>query len=304
MGRLSPGLFLLLALAAACGWSVTGLAEPRYQTSAPVPGKAYLFVVYQPDSALHLLETFGPLIDQLNRSIKVASFQLETSPDYDEFARKMAERQFDFALANPRQTLDSLHHGYHVIAKMADDPRYTSIILVRRDSGIRQVNDLIGKKVAYPNRNCLRGTILPQYYLQTHGLDVNRDIENLYVGSHESAIMNVYLGNVAAAGVKRPAWERYQYEHPEQAKELVAQWETGPLINPAVVARDDVPPELAARVARVLVSLDTTEEGRAILERIPISRFEPADNSRYRSIENFLRRVEQTLHPRKAPSYE
>ena len=81
---------------------------------------------------------------------------------------------------------------------MGDDNKFAGIILVRRDSGINKLSDLKGKKVSYPARTALAATMMPQYYFQTHGLDVNRDIENLYVGSQESSIMNVYLGNVAA----------------------------------------------------------------------------------------------------------
>ena len=44
---------------------------------------------------------------------------------------------------------------------------------------------------------------MPQYYLHQQGIDVNRDIQNAYVGSQESSIMNAYLGQ-SAAGVTWP----------------------------------------------------------------------------------------------------
>jgi len=263
-------------------------------------GKGYLFAVYLPHNSLRLFETYGPLIDHLNRNVSDIRFRLETSPNCDEFHKKSLGRQFDFALANPSQTLDSLHHGYHVIAKMVDDHQYGSVILVRRDSGIRKVADLKGKTVAYPNRGCLTGAILPQYYLINHDLDVNRDIENLYVGSHESVILNVYLGLAAAGGVRRWSWELFQRDRPDKARELVAQWEIEPLINSAVVVRDDVPPQIVALVVQLLETLHTGEAGRDILARMVISRFEQADDAHYRAVEDLLSGVEQTLRPTKA----
>ena len=50
---------------------------------------------------------------------------------------------------------------------------------------------------ALPSR-MLAATMMPQYYLHTHGIDVNRDVETRYVGSQESSILNVLRGHVAA----------------------------------------------------------------------------------------------------------
>ncbi len=143
--------------------------------------------------------------------------------------------------------------------------------------------------------------MMPQYFFQTHGLDVNRDIENLYVGSQESSIMNVYLG-IVAAGVTWPLpWEAFQKEHPDKASELELKWETPPLINNGVVARDDVPEALARKVALALDTLHTTAEGKAMLARMPLSRFELADDRRYQVIEDFLREFSRAVRPLDEP---
>lgn len=293
--------YLLLALSlfmlAACEQQETGKTEPQFSTTAPVLGQEYVFAVHPLHNPVRLFEIYGPLVDYLGKHIAGARFRLEASRNYGEFEKKLYARRFDFALPNPYQTLNSLRYGYHVIAKMGDDNKFTGIILVRRDSGIRQVTDLKGKKVSYPAPTALAATMMPQYYLHTHGLDVNRDIENLYVGSQESSIMNVYLGNVAAAATWPLPWEAFQREHPEQAKELVLQWETEPLINNSVVARDDVPPELAGQVARLLDTLHTSAEGRAMLARMPLSRFELADDARYQVVGDFLRQFSRTVRP-------
>jgi phosphonate transport system substrate-binding protein len=290
-------LFFAFSLVA-CGQNEAGKTnEPQYTTKAPEVGKEYVFAIHPLHNPARLFEIYGPLIDYLNRNISGAKFRLEASRNYEEFEKKLYARKFEFALPNPYQTLNSLSHGYHVIAKMGDDYKFTGVILVRRDSGIKKVTDLKGKKVSYPARTALAATMMPQYYFQTHGLDVNRDIENLYVGSQESSIMNVYLGNVAA-GVTWPLpWEAFQKEHPDQARELELKWETEPLINNGVVVRDDVPEQLAKQVAQLLDTLHTHEEGKAILARMPLSRFELADDKRYRVIEDFLHKFSQAVYP-------
>ena len=289
-------LILLSLVLAACSQHETE-SGPDYASRAPVAAREYVFAIHPLHNPAKLFDIYGPLIDYLNKNIPDATFRLEASRNYEEFEKKLYSRQVDFALPNPYQTLNSLRHGYHVIAKMGDDDKFTGVILVRRDGGIDRISDLKGKKVSYPARTALAATMMPQYYFQIHGLDVNRDIENLYVGSQESSIMNVYLGNVAA-GVTWPLpWEAFQHEHPDKARELVLKWETEPMINNGVVARDDMQPQLVARVAELLVTLHQNEEGRAMLARMPLSRFELADDKRYRVVEDFLRKFSKTVYP-------
>ena len=286
----------------ACGQNNSGKTnEPQYSAKMPEVGKEYVFAIHPLNNPVRLFEIYGPLIDYLNRNIPEAKFRLEASRNYEEFDKKLYARKFDFALPNPYQTLNSLSYGYHVIAKMGDDYKFTGVILVRRDSGIKKVTDLKGKKVSYPARTAIAATMLPQYYFQTHGLDVNRDIENLYVGSQESSIMNVYMGNVAAGATWPMPWEAFQKEHPEMARELELKWETEPLINNGIVARDDVPQHLAQQVAQLLDTLHTNEEGKVMLARMPLSRFEFADDKRYRIIDDFLHKFSQTVYPIEVP---
>jgi phosphonate transport system substrate-binding protein len=294
MRKLLAGLVAIALLA--CGQE-DKVAEPQFTARSPAAVKEYVFAVHPLHNPARLFEIYGPVIDYLNRNIPEARFRLEASRNYEEFDRKLYAREVDFALPNPYQTLNSLKRGYHVIAKMGDDRKFTGVVLVRRDSGIKEIADLKGKKVSYPARTALAATMMPQYFFHTHGLDVNRDIVNLYVGSQESSIMNVYLGDVAAGATWPLPWESFQKEHPDKARELELKWETAPLINNGVVARDDVPAELAGKVARLLDTLHTTAEGRAMLSRMPLSRFELADDQRYRVIEGFLREFSRSVRP-------
>ncbi|TRW95266.1 phosphate/phosphite/phosphonate ABC transporter substrate-binding protein [Candidatus Methylobacter oryzae] len=292
-------LFACIALMlAACGQNEeSGTTEPQYSTQKPEVDREYVFAIHPLHNPTRLFEIYAPLIDYLNRHISGAVFRLEASRNYEAFENKLYRRELAFALPNPYQTFKALGHGYHVIAKMGDDYKFTGIILIRRDSGIEKITDLKGKKVSYPAATALAATMMPQYYLQTHGLDVNHDIENLYVGSQESSIMNVYLGDVAAGATWPLPWEAFQHEHLDQAKELEVKWETEPLLNNSVVARDDLPEPLVRQVAQLLDTLHTTEEGKAILARMPLSRFELADDRRYRLIDDFLSRFSQAVRP-------
>ena len=289
-------LLVVLLMLSGCGDEQQGY-QPGFVAKQAQSETSYSFAIHPLHNPEMLLERYGPIVDYLNRNIKDARFVLEASRNYEEFDRKLYAGEPDFALPNPYQTVNSLKHGYHVFGKMGDDHNFTGIWLVRRDGGIRKVGDLKGKKVSYPAKTALAATMMPQYYLHTHGIDVNRDVENLYVGSQESSIMNVYLGQVAAGATWPIPWMIFQRDHPDKAAQLVKIWETEPLINNGLVARNDMPPELVERVATLFATLHESEEGRAMLAQLPISRFERANDATYDVVRSFLDTFSRGVRP-------
>lgn len=265
-------------------------AQPREQL------KEYIVGIHPLHNPKRLFEVYGPIVEYINQRTPGIEFKLEASRNYPEFDKKLYGRYFAIAMPNPYQTINALRHGYRVFGKMADDEDFRGIILVRKDSGIHSVADLKGRAVSYPAKTALAATMMPQYYLHTHGLDVNKDIENRYVGSQESSIMNVLMGEVAAAATWPVPWKIFLAEHPEQAGELVVKWQTEPLQNNGWVARNDVPADVVDKFSGLLFSLQDSEAGRAMLAAVPVSRFETADDQTYAPVEAFLTRFKQTVH--------
>ena len=275
--------------------------EESYQPTFSAPGadvpKEYIVGIHPLHNPKRLMEVYGPVVDYLNAAIPQARFRLEASRNYEEFEKKLYSGHFDFAMPNPYQTVRSLKYDYRVFAKMGDDEMFRGIILVRKDGGIRTVADLKGKKVSYPALTALAATMMPQYYLHTHGIDVNRDIENLYVGSQESSIMNVLRGRVAAGATWPVPWKVFQQENPEMAAQLEVKWQTGTLPNNGWVARGDVPSALTEAVGKALVSLNSTQEGRLMLEKLGITRFERASDATYKPVHRYLKVFSETVRP-------
>lgn len=285
----------LLLLAGACGKEED--RSPRFSPEPPPGSAEIVFAVHPLHNPARLLEIYGPIVDRLNAQIKEARFRLEASRNYEEFEKKLLDRRFHFALPNPYQTLRAMKCGYRVFGKMGDDQDFRGLILVRKDSGIMQVRDLRGGSVCYPAPTALAATMMPQYFLHSRGLDTNRDIRNVYVGSQESSIRNVYL-RLSVAGATWPVpWKAFQIEHPAQAAELEVKWQTDSLLNNALVVREDIPPDLTAKVGDVLFVLHTHEEGRSLLQRIPLSRFEPASNRTYEPVRTFVRKFSAEVRP-------
>lgn len=291
------GTLIAVLLVAACGKSPDISYEPGFSHQAQADVKEYVVGVHPLHNPQRLMEMYGPILEHIDTTIPGVHFRLEASRNYEEFEKKLYGGLFDFAMPNPYQTVLSLKHGYRVFGKMGDDDNFRGIILVRKDSGIRAVSDLKGKKVAYPSPTALAATMMPQYYLHTHGIDVNRDIENLYVGSQESSIMNVFRGHVAAGATWPLPWLTFNAEHPDQADQLEVKWQTETLPNNGWVVRQDVPPALASQFATALFGLNGSMHGRKMLGRLPISRFEPASEADYAPVRDYLEVFSKSVRP-------
>lgn len=271
--------------------------EPQFSAQSKDAKIKYVIGIHPLHNPKRLFEVYGPIVDFLNANMPEADLTLEASRNYEEFDRKLYSGYFDFAMPNPYQTVNALKHGYRVFGKMANDEDFRGIILVRRDSGINTVADLKGKAVSYPAPTALAATLMPQYYLHTHGIDVNHDIENRYVGSQESSILNVLRGHVAAGATWPVPWKTFNKENPELASQLEVKWQTESLQNNGWVVRKDLPTPLAEKFATLLFSLDQHEQGRAMLARIPVTRFEPANDDSYGPVQAFLATFTKTVRP-------
>jgi len=270
---------------------------PKYAEAPAVEARVYRLAIHPLHNPEKLVRAYQPLIDHLNLQIADALFSLEASRDYAEYERKFRARAPDLLLPNPWQTLEAMKVGYGVIAMAGEPGDFKGIFVVRRDSGIKQPADLKGKVVAYPSPTALAACIMPQWFLHQRGVNVNRDIENRYVGSQESAIMNAYLGQVAVGVTWPPPWRLFQKDHPQEAAQLKVAWETPPLINNSVMVRDDLPPKLRARLRAELLKLNDSEPGRRILAGMETARFLPATDADYAVVREFVVRFEAQVRP-------
>ncbi len=292
----------------ALAWAPTLLSGCGREAPASMPeyavrpaadsGMVFRFGVHLGHHPQKLDQAFSPLMDLLSRHIAGSQFQLEGASSFPHFEAKLRERQLDFAMPNPYQAFLALDWGYGIIAEAGDSSDFRGVFIVRKDGAIRVPADLKGKAVAYPAPSALAAGMMPRLWLARQGLDVNRDIENRYVGSQESAILNAYLGESAAGATWPPPWRAFQKAHPEEASQLLAIWQTPPLINNAVVARRDLPEDLVAAVRDILARLHEYPDGRRVLAAMETSRIRAASDADYEVVRRFIAEYEARVGPR------
>lgn len=269
--------------------------RPEFSDQSLQSESVFIFGVHPQRNPKMLRTVFGPLVDYLNKHIPDVVFVFEASRNFQSFDKKVDQRHFDFVLPNPYGTLRAIKQGYHVFGQMGNEGDLRGLILVRKDSDVTTVSDLRGKTVSFPGPTALAATIMPKYYLFSHGLDVKADITSSYVGSMESSLMNIHMGAVAAGTAYPPAWRMFQQQQPEVAASLKVLWETKPLPDNSLMARNDLPEALVKQVATLLLTMQNTKDGREVLKNMDLSAFIPATNDTYQPVKAFLQKYESEI---------
>ncbi len=295
-------LFLACMLLAACHQDDDRQAGPRYG-NAPKSRKiaTYRLAIHPLHNPEHLIKAYMPMIDYLNANIADARFVLEASRDYSSYEAKYRAGEPEFLLPNPWQTLQAIRVGYHVLLMAGDARDFKGIFLVRKGSPIHRPVDVKGKRISYPSPTALAACIMPQLYLQRHGVNVMTEVDNRYVGSQESSINNVLLGLTDVDVTWPPPWRAFGKSHPAEADKLKVIWETPTALNNSVMARDDMPLALQQKLRDLLLALGNTQQGRGILAQMETSRFYTANNASYEPVRQLVRQFEAEVRPVEQP---
>ena len=85
---------------------------------------------------------------------------------------------------------------------------YNLIVITRKDSGIKSLADLKGKKVAHTSPSSNSGNLAPRALLPDEGIVPDQDYEIAFSGKHDQSIMGVMSGDYDAAPVASDVYER------------------------------------------------------------------------------------------------
>jgi phosphonate transport system substrate-binding protein len=162
---------------------------------------------------------------------------------------------------------------------------YTSRIYVRKDSGLKTLEDLRGKSIAFVDPGSTSGYVYPMVLLIKKGLVKGRDPktffkEAMYTGTHEAALLALVNGNVDAVASFDLAPQQYLKDK-ERVEKLTYVAETDPIPEAGVVVREGLDPALVQKLFEALVSFNAPEYRPILNNFYGIDGFAPARDSDY-----------------------
>jgi phosphate/phosphite/phosphonate ABC transporter binding protein len=255
MMRYRQAVLLILAVL------VAGLA-PR-----PAAGRELTFGFTPVLSESDMRVEFEPLMTYLSDCIgqKVV---LYVAKDYGDLRTQMESGTVDIGTFSPFAYVDAVRGGkIRIIAQSVINgtATYHGVIVARRDSGLKSLADLRGKRFAFVDPKSASGFVYPRALLIEKGVTPEISFkETIFAGGHDKVIAAILDGKADAGAVYEDALAIAKSKG-LPTENLVTLASTAPIPHDAIAVRIGLDQALAKKIRTALVDLDKSEAGRRVI---------------------------------------
>jgi phosphonate transport system substrate-binding protein len=241
----------------------------------------------KPTDLLVAGEAFGAALGKL---IGVP-VRVTVASDYAAVVEALRNRTADLAFVHPAgYVLANREAKAMIVAKdqWHGNTSYTSRIYVRKESGLKTLEELRGKTIAFVDPSSTSGYVYPMVMLIEKGLVRNKDPKTffkdfVFSGSHDAGLQALLNGHVDAFASFDQAREQY-LKDPVQREKLIWVAESAPIPEGGICARDGLDPELVAKVRTALLSMKGPAYAPILKALYDIDGFEPAEDREYEPV--------------------
>ena|SRR5581483_2779366 len=238
----------------------------------------------KPTDLMAVGEEFGHVLGRLTG----VPVRVTVASDYAAVIEALRNHTADLAFVHPvGYVLASREAKARIVAKNVwhGKSTFTSRIFVRKDSGVRQLEDLRDRTIAFVDPSSSSGYTYPMVLLIQRGLVKNRDPktffrEVVFAGSHDAAMLALVNGHVDAIASFDLAPEQY-LKNPADRARIAFVAETPPIPEAGIAAREGLAPDIVARVRGALLSIRGPEYAALLKRLYEIDGFEPAEDREY-----------------------
>ena len=173
---------------------------------------------------------------------------------------------------------------------------YKSQLIAAKDSGIKSVADLKGRKIAIASFTSTSGFVWPANLLADNGLDPEKDVEWVNVGGHDNAVTAVYNGEAEAAFTFKDARNLFSKEsyYADLMDNVVLVTNTSFIPNDTISVIPRLDPDLKEAVRQAFINIAKKPEGLEIVRKIYNHEgYAPAKDSDYNEVRTYLERKNQ-----------
>jgi len=152
---------------------------------------------------------------------------------------------------------------------------YYGLIFVRKDSGIRNVADMRGKRFAFVDKATTAGWLLPIHFFKENGIEDYRTFfsETYFTGTHEDAVYDVLRGKADIGAAKNTVFDRLAESDSKVREQLQILVKSPEVPANALAVRMDLDESLKQKLKKTLLQMDQDVEGRKILQNFGARKF-------------------------------
>lgn len=265
-------VFTLLAAVA----MLAGLPPARAQ------GGEVVFGIYPVHSPTRIVELFTPLRDHiaaaLGRPVTIVS-----APDFATFIERTRKGDYDVAFTAPHMgRLAEKRDGYLPVAQSGY--RITAIVVVRKESTVRSVDDLRGRTVAVGSRDSMTFQIMDQV-LRQKKMALGREVPFIESATFSNVMQAVIHKEVEAGVTGLGVW---QSAPEEQRRQLDMIYRAEPAPGFFVIAHPRLGDAARHKLQAALTSFKDTPEGAEYFKRTAQVDFRPMDAATMKQVDPYV----------------
>jgi len=238
-------------------------------------------------------EMYSPLAVYLSRELGT-TVKVETTPDFKSFWAAVAAGRYRLVHYNQYHYVRShKEFGYTVIAKNEELNRSTmgAAIVIRKDSGIKSLADLRGKKVIFGgDRQALMSYIIPTSLLRQAGLNAG-DYREEFAPVPPNVAMAVFFKRADAGGTGDIVFDVPFVREKIDVTQMKTLAKSEPVAYLPWAVRGDVPAAERERLQKLMLGVKTSPDGNKILQSAVLTNLVGAVDEEY----NFVRSVIKTV---------
>ena len=236
-----------------------------------------------------LVEDLKPISDYLSErlGVKVEAF---TASNYIGVVEGLGSGSVDFGIIPPFSSLlaQKQSNAKPILTSKGKTgkPGYTAELYVRKDSGIKSLQDVKGKKVAFVDPSSSSGYIYPGAMLVNAGLNLDKDISYQFSGGHDKSLQLLLNKDVDVIATFDGVEDRYAKDFP-QAKTDIQKLATSDMIPGVMVTTSGkMDKELQEKLEKALRDIEKDQKMKEMFTKMfSITGFTDVDQDAYKKVE-------------------
>ncbi len=226
---------------------------------------------------------FSPLAQHIAQATG-REVRLIASKDFTAFWQGVKEKRYDIVHYNQYHYVRShREQGYEVIVRHGEfgSATLSGAISVRKDSGIRSIKELRGKKIIFGGgKQAMVSYIAASYELRKHGLQHGDYIEE-YAKNPPNAALALYHRQADAGGTGDIVWSMPNVIKQIKRGDIKILATSEPILHLPWAVKKEMDPQLRQTIEEAFMGLNNSAEGREILKRAKVTAIHKAVDSDY-----------------------
>ena len=236
-----------------------------------------------------LVEDVKPIADYLSQKmgVKVEAF---TASNYIGVVEGIGSGSVDFGIIPPFSAVlaQKQSNAQPLLTSKGKTGKsgYTAELYVRKDSGIKSLQDVKGKKVAFVDPSSSSGYIYPGAMLVKAGINLDKDISYQFSGGHDKSLQLLLNKDVDVIATFDGVEERYAKDFPAALTDIEKLASSDTIPGIMVTASSKMDKDLQEKLKQALLDMEKDPKMKELFTKMfSITGFEEVDQTAYNKVE-------------------